>query len=262
MPGTTKPKKSTPKRTKNQGPTSPSAKKKKSTAKSSELLGMNSTEIAPQHDEIGRRMYDIYYQGQKSGDLKELLDQLGPTEWPGKANVVLSSDAMIDLRRYEAALAMLKNPIYSNTPGMAEILEREKEFIHTFLRDVQRKIDELGEQSESSEEESSYSRHDVSSSGMVTKVAKTTGRAAKSSRLMSNLTNSLPSSFPNCFLPFVDHEKKGRIHSNTLIEYFLSTNDALKTSCKTGFRFWNPITEEFWDMRGRYDQQQIDSFLY
>ena len=99
---------------------------------------------------------------------------------------------------------------------------------------------------------------------MVTKVAKTTGRASKSatSRLMSNLTNSLPSSFPNCFLPFVDHEKKGSIHSNTLIEYFLSINDALKTSCKTGFRFWNSITEEFWDMRGRYDQQQIDSFLY
>ena len=73
----------TPKTKENQGATLPSAKKK-STVKSSliplESSGIDSTATSAHHDEIGPTMFDLYYKGQKSGDLKELLDHLGPTK--------------------------------------------------------------------------------------------------------------------------------------------------------------------------------------
>ena len=77
-------------------------------------------------------MFDLFYRGQKSGDLKELLDHLGPTQWPGSHHVVLSSGAMGALQRYEQALEMLKNPNYLNIPGMGGDCGTRKEVRPTF----------------------------------------------------------------------------------------------------------------------------------
>jgi len=248
----------------NQQATSPSDKKKskgKSSVTPQEASGIEEDYL----DEIANSMYDLYYKGQKSGDLKELLDHLGPTKWPAAQKVVLSSGAMVALRRYESAVKFIKEQNYSDIPGIVDIVQQEKKHVTEFLRDLQQRIDDLEEQelsqSGSSDEESSSPSQEVSPPGRGSKLAKTGRRSkgVKTSKTMKNLTNCLPSGFPKCYLPFFDQQQKGSI---ALIDWFHSVNEVLKTGCKTGFRFWNPIIEEFSDMKGRYDQQQLDSFLH